>query len=89
MILSGDQLLPYDFSKMVEEHLDRRADVTVSAKPVLISEASGLGLLRVGQDSKIGILLRSHRSEVLSDWYHPSESKWSRTGPLSDGNLCF
>ena len=53
VILSGDQLYRMDFSKMVEEHLDRRADVTVSAKPVPISEASGLGLLRVGQDSKI------------------------------------
>ena len=43
VILSGDQLYRMDFSKMVEEHLDRRADVTVSAKPVPISEASGLG----------------------------------------------
>ena len=53
VILSGDQLYRMDFSKMVEEHLDRGADVTVAAKPVPVSEASGLGLLRVGEDSKI------------------------------------
>jgi glucose-1-phosphate adenylyltransferase len=53
VILSGDQLYRMDFSKMVEEHLERGADVTVAAKPVPTSEASGLGLLRVGEDSKI------------------------------------
>ncbi len=53
VILSGDQLYRMDFSKMVEEHLERGADVTVAAKPVPISDASGLGLLRVGESYKI------------------------------------
>ncbi len=53
VILSGDQLYRMDFSKMVEEHLERGADVTVAAKPVPVSEASGLGLLRIGADAKI------------------------------------
>ena len=53
VILSGDQLYRMDFSKMVEEHIERGADVTVASKPVPLSEASGLGLLRVGEGSKI------------------------------------
>ena len=53
VILSGDQLYRMDFSKMVKEHLERGADVTVAAKPVPLSEASGLGLLRVGENAKI------------------------------------
>ncbi|MDC3335163.1 glucose-1-phosphate adenylyltransferase [Opitutales bacterium] len=53
VILSGDQLYRMDFSKMVEEHLSRGAEVTVAAKPVSIDEASSLGLLRVGDDAKI------------------------------------
>jgi glucose-1-phosphate adenylyltransferase len=42
-----------DISKMVKEHLSRGAEVTVAAKPVPIDEASGLGLLSVGEDSRI------------------------------------
>ncbi len=53
VILSGDQLYRMDFSRMVEEHLNRGADVTVAAKPVPVSEAFGLGLLRMGEDAKI------------------------------------
>jgi glucose-1-phosphate adenylyltransferase len=53
LILSGDQLYRMDFSKMVDEHLKREADVTVAAKPVPLTEASGLGLLRVGKEARI------------------------------------
>ncbi len=53
VILSGDQLYRMDFSKMVDEHLARGADVTVAAKPVPVSEAFGLGLLRMGEEAKI------------------------------------
>ena len=53
VILSGDQLYRMDFSKMVDEHTKRGAEVTVAAKPVLTKEASGLGLLRVGEDASI------------------------------------
>jgi glucose-1-phosphate adenylyltransferase len=53
VILSGDQLYRMDFSKMVKEHLSRGAEVTVAAKPVPTDEASGLGLLSVGEDSRI------------------------------------
>ena len=53
VILSGDQLYRMDFPKMVEEHLAHQAEVTVAAKPVSLDEASGLGLLRVGENSRI------------------------------------
>ena len=53
VILSGDQLYRMDFSKMVEEHLERGAEITVAAKPVPTNEASGLGLLSVDDNFKI------------------------------------
>ena len=53
VILSGDQLYRMDFSSMVNEHLARNAEVTVAAKPVPLSEASELGLLRIGEDDSI------------------------------------
>ncbi len=53
VILSGDQLYRMDLAGMVAEHHDRGADITVAAKPVLVSEASGLGLLRVDENATI------------------------------------
>ena len=53
VILSGDQLYRMDFSQMVKEHIKCGAEVTVAAKPVSIAEASGLGLLRIGENKRI------------------------------------
>jgi glucose-1-phosphate adenylyltransferase len=53
VILSGDQLYRMDISKMVDEHIKRGAEVTVAAKPVSVDEASGLGLLSMGDDARI------------------------------------
>ena len=53
VILSGDQLYRMDFSKMVNEHIERGAEITVAAKPVSTEEASGLGLLRVSEEASI------------------------------------
>ena len=73
VILSGDQLYRMDFSKMVEEHLRRGAEVTIASKPVPISEAPGLGLLRIGKDSKIvDFVEKPSNPEVISVWFLPS-----------------
>ncbi len=53
VILSGDQLFRMDLKAFVRDHLSRGAGVTVAAKPVPVSEASGLGLLRVDAGGEI------------------------------------
>jgi glucose-1-phosphate adenylyltransferase len=53
VILSGDQLFRMDLKAFVRDHLESGAGVTVAAKPIPVSEASGLGLLRVDDDGEI------------------------------------
>ena len=92
VILSGDQLYRMDFSKMVEEHLERGADVTVAAKPVPISEASGLGLLRIGADAKIvDFVEKPTDPEVIARLVPPELKAGGSEGDRCGihGNLCF
>lgn len=77
VILSGDQLYRMDFSKMVEEHLERGADVTVAAKPVALSEASGLGLLRMGDEAKIVDFVEKPSDPTVIERLVPPELKSS------------
>lgn len=53
LILSGDQLFRMDFRPMIRQHLDSKADVTIAAKAMPKSEVSGLGVMRVKEDSEI------------------------------------
>ena len=73
VILSGDQLYRMDFSKMVDEHLQRGAEITVAAKPVPTNEASGLGLLRVNEEFGIvDFVEKPTDQEVISRLVPPS-----------------
>ncbi len=75
VILSGDQLYRMDFSKMVKEHLDRKAEVTVAAKPVNVEEAFGLGLLSVGNEAKITDFVEKPTDPNVISKLVPSELK--------------
>jgi glucose-1-phosphate adenylyltransferase len=53
LILSGDQLYRMDFSKIVDQHIATKADVTIAAIPFPISKVEGLGLMRVADDLSV------------------------------------
>ena len=47
VILSGDQLFRMDIEDVVREHDKSGADVTITAKPIGLNDAEGLGLMRI------------------------------------------
>lgn len=53
LILSGDQLYRMDFRKIIEQHLETKADVTIATIPFPVSKVEGLGLMRVADDLSI------------------------------------
>lgn len=53
LILSGDQLYRMDYRKIIEQHRETGARVTVAATPLDREEASAFGLMRVGADLQI------------------------------------
>src|SRR6476620_9732884 len=53
LILAGDHLYRMDYSELVDEHVDRRADITIAAQPVTIADAGGMGIFRFDRDGQI------------------------------------
>jgi glucose-1-phosphate adenylyltransferase len=53
IILAGDHIYKQDYSKMIKQHVDSGADVTVGCIEVPRSEASGFGVMDVGADDRI------------------------------------
>ena len=53
LILAGDHLYRMDYSALVEAHVDRRADITIAAKPVDAAEATGMGIFRFDRQGQI------------------------------------
>jgi glucose-1-phosphate adenylyltransferase len=53
VILSGDQLYRMDIQQVIQTHIENRADLTISTKPVPREEAGSLGIMQVDQSGRI------------------------------------
>lgn len=67
LILSGDQLYRMDFRKIIEQHRELKADVTIAAIPVNKSEVSGLGVMKVNQKHEIEAFAEKPKDQALID----------------------
>src|SRR5947207_6363980 len=53
LILSGDQLYRMDFRKMIGQHIESQADLTIATIPVHPREAAGLGIMQIDRERRI------------------------------------
>lgn len=53
LVLAGDHLYRMDYTELVDEHIDRRADVTIAAQPVDVAAASSMGIFRFDREGQI------------------------------------
>ena len=53
LILAGDQLYRMDYSALVDAHIDSKADITIAALPVTITDASAMGIFRFDRGGQI------------------------------------
>ncbi len=53
LILSGDQLYRMDFRRILLQHVDTGAELTIATLPVPTSEAGGLGIMQIDEAKRI------------------------------------
>lgn len=78
LILSGDQLYQMDFTKMLENHKAKGADITIATIPVGDREASDFGILKADEEHTITAFIEKPKKDLLPDWI-------SDTGPEMQG----
>lgn len=68
LILSGDQLYQMDFYQMVQNHIDKEADISIATIPVGEREAPEFGIMKVDVDGNIPSFIEKPKKELLNDW---------------------
>ena len=53
LVLSGDHVYKMDYGRMLSEHVHRQADLSVACIDVPLAEASGFGVMHVGDNQRI------------------------------------
>lgn len=53
LILSGDQLYQMDFHEMIQQHIEKEADISIATIPVHANDVPGFGILKTDENSLI------------------------------------
>jgi glucose-1-phosphate adenylyltransferase len=67
LILSGDQLYRMDFRKMIGQHIETEADLTIATIPVQRREAAGLGIMQIDRERRITRFVEKPREPEVQD----------------------
>jgi len=68
LILSGDQLYEMDLQKMLKEHIDNEAEITIATKPVTAKEATRFGIMKTNISQRIVSFVEKPVPEVVQRW---------------------
>ncbi len=68
LILSGDQLYQMDFKEMLDHHIANKAEISIATIPVTADDATGFGIMKVGQDHGIDSFIEKPKPDQLKDW---------------------
>jgi glucose-1-phosphate adenylyltransferase len=87
LVLSGDQLYRMDFRKIIEEHSETDADLTVATIPVGRREAEGFGIMQIDADRRITRFVEKPKEPALLDSLKLPRSSYPSFGIKDDREL--
>jgi glucose-1-phosphate adenylyltransferase len=68
LILSGDQLYQMDFTKMLDNHIQCKADISIATIPVTEREAPEFGILKESDNGLIEKFIEKPSKDLLPEW---------------------
>jgi len=68
LILSGDQLYQMDFRLMLDNHIAKKADISVATIPVNDRDAPEFGVMKVNEQGFISAFIEKPAKNILKDW---------------------
>jgi len=84
LVLSGDQLYRMDFRKLLKQHVESVADVTIATIPVTRDAAQSLGILQIDAERRIVRFVEKPKEPDLLDRLRLDRSAYARLGIEGD-----
>ncbi|HBG66427.1 MAG TPA: glucose-1-phosphate adenylyltransferase [Treponema sp.] len=76
VILSGDQLYRMNLKQFMDAHIASGSDITIAAKAVNRSDASGFGIMQVDKENRITAFMEKPAKDLnIDDWKIPENSR--------------
>ncbi|QEG20955.1 glucose-1-phosphate adenylyltransferase [Mariniblastus fucicola] len=89
VILSGDQLYRMDYSKLIETHIAKGADVTIACLPVTREDAKGFGIMQLDDHGRVSGFVEKPQTDEAMDAVR-TDPDWIRTQGIDpEGRDCL
>ena len=80
LILSGDQLYRMDYRRMLAQHVESNADLTVATIPVARQNAQSLGIMQIDPERQIKRFMEKPKEQAVLDSLRLPQELFSKFG---------
>jgi len=80
LVLSGDQLYQMNYKKMLKQHKENKAELSVATIPVNDNDATGFGIMKTNSNDRIVDFIEKPNSIELNNWKSETSSKLKLDG---------
>jgi glucose-1-phosphate adenylyltransferase len=80
LILSGDQLYRMDFRRIIAQHIETYADITIATLPVSGDVAQSLGILQINGEKRITRFVEKPKDPALLDSLKLDQASYPKLG---------
>jgi glucose-1-phosphate adenylyltransferase len=80
LILSGDQLYQMDYRKMLHQHQEKGAELTVATIPVHAEDATGFGIMKTNRNGRIESFVEKPDESELEKWKSNTPEQFASQG---------
>ena len=80
LILSGDQLYRMDFSLIMDQHVETKADITIATIPVIRKDAAALGIMQINEERRITRFVEKPKDAAVQDTLVLPKDWYARLG---------
>ncbi len=81
LILSGDQLYQMDFEKMISEHIEANAEISIATIPVHANDVPGFGILKTDEENNVTAFIEKPKTDFES-WQSEVSPEMTAQGRL-------
>ncbi|MDZ7757122.1 glucose-1-phosphate adenylyltransferase [Rhodohalobacter sp.] len=82
LVLSGDQLYQMDYDKLIKDHKEQKANLTVATIPVDANDAPGFGIMKTNKEGVIDSFVEKPAPEELSKWSSKTSPEQEAQGKI-------
>ena len=82
LVLSGDQLYQMDYDKLIKDHKEQKANLTVATIPVDANDAPGFGIMKTNKEGVIDSFVEKPDPDELSKWSSETSPEQKEQGKV-------